>query len=62
LEEPSSGRPEQLPPEQRAKQELVEVWQRVWLDGSATQMAATDPFGANFAGQAIHDPYLLQAL
>jgi hypothetical protein len=21
-----------------------------------------DPFGANFAGQAIHDPYLLQAL
>ena len=44
LEEPSSGRPEQLPPEQRAKQELVEVWQRVWLDGSATQMAATDPY------------------
>ncbi len=44
LSEEGSGRLEQLFPEQRARQELVEVWQRAWLDGAATQMAATDPY------------------
>ncbi|MCJ2543026.1 HD family phosphohydrolase [Thermostichus vulcanus] len=37
-------RPDQLPPEQRAKQELIEVWQRAWLDGSATLTPAEDPY------------------
>lgn len=41
---PAQRRPEQLPPDQRARQELVQVWQRAWLDGAATQTAATDPY------------------
>ncbi len=44
LSEEGSGRLEPLFPEQRARQELVEVWQRAWLDGAATQTAATDPY------------------
>ncbi|MFT0786396.1 HD family phosphohydrolase [Synechococcus sp. H55.10] len=44
LSEEVAGRLEPLFPEQRARQELVEVWQRAWLDGAATQTAATDPY------------------
>ncbi|MEN9231783.1 MAG: HDIG domain-containing protein [Thermostichus sp. DG02_5_bins_236] len=40
----TAERPDQLPPEQRAKQELMEVWQRAWLDGSATLTPAEDPY------------------
>ncbi|MEN9225624.1 MAG: HDIG domain-containing protein [Thermostichus sp. HHBFW_bins_43] len=44
LQPTTADRPDQLSPEQRAKQELVEVWQRAWLDGSATLTPAADPY------------------
>jgi len=37
-----SERPEQLPPDQRARQELIEVWQRAWLDRPAPEVM--DPY------------------
>ncbi|MGQ9837082.1 MAG: HD family phosphohydrolase [Cyanobacteriota bacterium] len=40
----TAERPDQLSPEQRAKQELIEVWQRAWLDGSATLSPTEDPY------------------
>ncbi|MEN9201612.1 MAG: HDIG domain-containing protein [Thermostichus sp. DG_1_6_bins_120] len=41
-----AAHPDQLPPQQRAKRELIEVWQRTWLDRSITITLppAADPY------------------